>query len=233
MLILEWLSGGLANAISSSLLNPMDVSKTRMQAELITGNGTKMNNITITRTIYNLYLEGGIVGLWSPGLSASIAREMLYSGPRSGFYVPLRDAISKRYGHNGESNLFCKILTAMATGTLGAVIANPVDLIKVRMMVTPTRYTSLIHGLGEVYKREGLHGLYKGVVPSTLRGAFIAAGELATYDHAKTSIKHYFHVEEGYKLHTISSLVTGLVATTVAAPFDLIKTRYINIVIRT
>ena len=34
-LLLEWSSGGLANAITSALLNPMDVSKTRMQ---VTGN---------------------------------------------------------------------------------------------------------------------------------------------------------------------------------------------------
>lgn len=55
-------------------------------------------------------------------------------------------------------------------------------------------------------------------------------GELATYDHAKYTIKsiaigYDLIIEEGFWLHSMSSLVTGFVAATVAAPFDIIKTR--------
>lgn len=88
-------------------------------------------------------------------------------------------------------------------------------------------------------------GLYKGLIPSTCRGlvgaklfdllpsfitvqnsgAFIAVGELATYDHAKSTIKKHLGMGESLMLHAICSLITGMVATTVAAPFDLLKTR--------
>lgn len=71
----------------------------------------------------------------------------------------------------------------------------------------------------------GFAGLYKGVVPSTLRGAFIACGELATYDITKTAIKTHLGVQDSIPLHVLCSLITGLVATSVAAPFDMIKTR--------
>ena len=60
-------------------------------------------------------------------------------------------------------------------------------------------------------------------------------GELATYDHAKHSIKSiaigyedYLIVEEGFFLHSMASFVAGFVAATVAAPFDIIKTRTMN-----
>jgi hypothetical protein len=56
-------------------------------------------------------------------------------------------------------------------------------------------------------------------------GAMIAMGELATYDQSKYLLKRYSLFEEGWMLHIASSLITGLVATTVAAPFDLLKTR--------
>lgn len=59
-------------------------------------------------------------------------------------------------------------------------------------------------------------------------GAFIAVGELATYDHSKMLLKSYFEMKEGFLLHCVSSLITGLVATTVAAPFDLLKSRSMN-----
>ena len=73
--------------------------------------------------------------------------------------------------------------------------------------------------------------MMKGILPSTLRGACIAAGELATYDHAKTTIKQVLPGEEGPILHVVASLLTGLVATSVAAPFDLIKTRLVTLIL--
>ena len=68
----------------------------------------------------------------------------------------------------------------------------------------------------------------RGVVPNLNRGAFIGVGELTTYDHVKHLLRDKGYVNEGFSLHAISSLITGLVATTVAAPFDLIKTRSMN-----
>ena len=56
-------------------------------------------------------------------------------------------------------------------------------------------------------------------------GAFIAVGEYGTYDQCKSLFKAHAHWEEGFFLHTVCSLITGVIATTVAAPFDLLKSR--------
>lgn len=253
-LSLEWLSAAVANGFASAVLNPMDVSKTRMQAELSKSKGNHRHGLAATLRI--LYNENGIIGLWKPGLNASLARELLYSGPRAGFYVPLRNHIYTRIGF--ESELPSKVLAALTTGiiffeshhfinkiilgTFGAIVANPVDVAKIRLMVNPTLYPTVTSAVSSLYRAEGFKGLYRGLLPSTLRGevflflsmrqlvlfcvgAFIAVGELATYDQSKTLVKQYFNVSEGFWLHTICSLITGLVATTVAAPFDLLKTR--------
>lgn len=233
-LLKEWLSGGLANALTSALLNPMDVLKTRSQI-----NSVKA--VDMAKILKGLYAEGGIVGLWSPGLLASCIRELLSSGPRAGFYVPVRDNLvviftsSKSRSINGDistddkemiqSTFAVKALAAMITGTIGSVVANPIDVVKIRLMTNPKAYPSTLSAVDQIFRTEGFNGLYKGVVPSTLRGAFIAAGELATYDHAKHIIKDKFRLNEGFYLHSLASLVTGLVAATVAAPFDIVKTR--------
>jgi len=116
-LFLDWASGGIANAISSSLLNPMDVSKTRMQVENTLNNKIcfKSGMFTTLKSIYNV---GGIIGLWSPGLVASITREFLYSGPRAGFYVPVRNFISTQHHIVDSDSFACKILAALCTGNL-------------------------------------------------------------------------------------------------------------------
>lgn len=233
----EWLSGGLANAITSGLLNPLDVIKTRLQADLSL-NAARANFRSTAKLL--LASEGGVIGLWRPGLVASCTREMLSSGPRAGLYTPVRDFYDRyMYIGRGEGGrkdkdkdmLICKVMAALTTGTVGAIISNPIDLVKIRLMADPKRYSSLVNALSSILRTEGRAGLIKGIIPSTLRGASIAVGELAAYDITKTTIKSLnlgTLSKEGAVLHIVSSLITGLAATTMAAPFDLIKTRFVS-----
>jgi len=222
-LFLQFASGGLANAITSSILNPMDVSKTRMQAEQAAGSTVGKSGLL--QTAKRLFAEGGVVGLWRPGLSASICRELVYSGSRAGMYVPVRNYYREKFG---SESVMMKIAAAMTTGSIGAMIANPIDVVKIRLMVNPTTYPNLYRGMNVIIEQEGIKGLYKGLIPSTLRGATIACGEIATYDQSKTILRDVVKMPEGIVLHTIASIITGLVATTVSAPFDIVKTRAMN-----
>ena len=99
-------------------------------------------------------------------------REILYSGPRAGFYVPLRDYIKSHMfkAEVEEEPFLAKVAAALCTGTLGAIIANPIDVVKIRLMVDPQKYPSLFSALSSIYVKEGFVGLYKGLAPSTLRG---------------------------------------------------------------
>lgn len=42
-------------------------------------------------------------------------------------------------------------------------------------------------------------------------------------DQTKSYLRRRY--EDGFALHVVTSLITGVVATTVAAPFDLLKSR--------
>jgi len=222
ILFRQWLAAGTANALTSGLLNPIDVAKTRMQ--------TSMRNATLRSTLLSMSKEGGgvIKGLFLPGLSASMIRELLSSGPRAGFYSPVRDfylSIAPVDIIISSRDSLAKIAAALTTGVFGALLANPIDVVKIRLMKDPKTYTNTFSALTTIAKNEGFDGLYKGLLPSTLRGAFIAAGELATYDIAKTNLRNFLKLEESFSVHVIASLITGVVASIVAAPFDLIKAR--------
>ena len=182
-----------------------------------------------------------------------MVRELVYSGCRAGMYCSVRDVINgilhispTDVPDDHGTSITCKVIAALCTGTCGSLLANPVDVIKVRSMATPSLYRSVWHGLWVVGHTEGIrHGLYKGLMASTIRGACVSAGELATYDHIKSSLRRVGGWEEGGGLHVLSSLATGtciqntsrytslissvvwvgVVATTVAAPFDVVKTR--------
>lgn len=118
LLLREWFVAGCANAIASSILNPIDVIKTRLQAKSsLNGPGHRIHGI-----ISAIYTESGFIGLWKPGLSASISREMLYSGSRAGLYVPIRNylRLDEDNGHN--ESVLPKIIAALMTGKYDSLL---------------------------------------------------------------------------------------------------------------
>jgi hypothetical protein len=114
---------------------------------------------------------------------------------------------------------------ALITGSLGSIVSNPVDVVKVRLLNQNVSVGSTFAAYPRLLREEGLGGAFRGVVPSTLRGGSIAVGELAAYDQIKVELRHRLAFNEGFRLHVVASLITGVVATTAAAPFDVIKTR--------
>jgi hypothetical protein len=135
-LFASWFCGGLANAITSAILNPLDVAKTRMQLDL-------QNKSTLRSTLYEMYSRNGIInGCYRPGLNASCMREMLSSGPRAGLYIPARNWAITNVPQFGAENsqtheVVCKIVASMCTATVGSLVANPMDVVKIRMMLPP------------------------------------------------------------------------------------------------
>ncbi len=127
-LVREYVAGGGSTAIVSSVLNPIDVVKTRRQLE----RHSRARAVDIAR---ELWREGGVIGLWTPGLSATIARELVYSGCTKGLYAQVRDAISG----TREPSLLERALAASTCGFLGSLGANALDVIKVRQFDQPGR----------------------------------------------------------------------------------------------
>ena len=69
--------------------------------------------------------------------------------------------------------------------------------------------------------------MYRGVGATAVRAACISGGQLSSYDHTKQTLRRY-GMQDGFKMQLISSVVAGLVATTLGAPADFLKTRIIG-----
>ena len=180
---------------------------------------------TMSRTLLLAWAEGGISAVFLPGLVASMAREVISSGARAGLYCPVRDALASARGTPPTSNdIVSKVGAALVTGCIGSLLANPVDVVKIRLQKAPGLYGgSLTSGLVTIARSEGATGLYRGLAPSTLRAAAIAVAELSSYDITKSALRSHSGLEEGPALHVVASLVAGGLAAVVAAPFDLAK----------
>ncbi|KAI9297764.1 mitochondrial carrier [Neoconidiobolus thromboides FSU 785] len=223
--------GGIACMSAAVITNPIDVVKVRLQLQY---NNTKINNINqmkytgFLNGLKQMYLKEGIKS-WYKGLEASLLREASYSTLRMGLYEPIK---SKLINKSNNNLLHIKIISAAISGGIGAFIANPTDLIKVRMQaITKDNlppYKNTFNAFNVIFQQEGIKGLYKGVGPTTQRAMLLTASQLASYDHFKQSLLKSNLFTEGLVLHFFTSILAGLVAAITTSPLDTIKSRYMN-----
>lgn len=197
--------------------------------------------ISTAGKLYNY--EGLWEGLMKPGLLASCSRELLYSSIRFAIYPDLRSFFRQSESHHlGLMALGEKFGAGLIAGAVGSSIANPADLLKIRMQSEPGKigsdgrfirgprrgqlktYPSTFDAITQIFKREGFRGLYRGVSATCIRSSLLTAGQLSSYDHSKQLIKASGILNEGIILHVTSSFISGLVAATFCAPADRIKT---------
>ena len=214
--------GGVSTAVVSAILNPTDVIKTRRQIVGFSG----ASPLDMARAVAR---ADGLRGLWLPGLQATVLRELLYSGCTKGLYPYARDAVAGEE----DASLAQRALAAALTGFGGSLCANAVDVVKVQQFDSGSN-RSVVAAMRDVARSEGVvRGLLvRGVSASAPRGAAIAIGEVTTYDYAKSRLARHpafardaQNGAEPFSLHIVTSVITGVVATTVAAPFDTIKSR--------
>lgn len=177
-----------------------------------------------------------------PGLAASCSREIFYSSLRFAIYPDLRNLVRSDSHHLGLTAFGEKFGAGLVAGAVGSSIANPADLLKIRMQSEPGKtgidgrfvrgprqgqfrtYKNTIEALKDILRKEGVRGLYRGVSATCIRSSLLTAGQLSSYDHSKQLLKASGLFSEGIPLHVSSSIVSGLVAATFCAPADRIKT---------
>lgn len=120
---------GLSNAIAACCTNPVDVVKVRMQLAGVK-ELTACEAHTVLAATRKLWRTEGLPGLYR-GLAPSVLRELSYSGVRMGLYEPVREALLRAAPF--APALLVKIAAGACTGAIGSVLANPFDLLKVRM----------------------------------------------------------------------------------------------------
>ena len=168
---------------------PIDTAKVRLQIQKVEPGQTPKYN-GLLGTIKVIAAEEGVTALWN-GLAPGLQRQFINSGLRIGLYVPIRNIICGPMKPGENPTLFQKILAGLATGAIGISVANPTDLVKIRMQGQGTLppeqrpYKNSIDCYKKTIAKDGITGLWVGVGPNIMRNAVINAAELAAYDQFK------------------------------------------------
>lgn len=108
-------------------------------------------------------------------------------------YVPIRDAITGPLEEGQFPSLLQKIATGIVTGALAITVANPTDLVKIKMQAQgassslgiPKQYNGCMDCYSQIIKEGGVKNLWTGWGPNVMRNSVINAAELASYDQYK------------------------------------------------
>jgi solute carrier family 25 protein 14/30 len=174
--------------------------------------------------------EEGARVLYS-GLAPALLRQAVYGTIKYGLYYSIKDYVG------GKESTLKNVSFAVIAGSVSASIANPTDVLKVRMqsrsapVVSPKNVTrvSMYNCFKDMYIREGRTGLYRGVVPTAQRAAVVAGVQLPVYDWTKLfMLKHNLLPGESAWNHLLSSFCAGLCACLASSPVDVIRTRIMD-----
>ncbi|CDW90200.1 mitochondrial substrate carrier family protein ucpb-like [Stylonychia lemnae] len=218
---------GIASVTAASVTHPIDTVKIRLQIQGEIGkkgaSNKQYNNVF--RGMYMIVQEESIRGLYK-GITASWMRESIYSSLRLGLYEPFKRLLGAT--DNKNTPFYLKFLAGGMSGFIGAALANPTDLLKVRMQAWEGKPHGLIWHFNDVYANGGFWGFYRGVTPTVIRAILLNATKLATYDHIKHSLINYNILSDGYMCHFVSSVCAGVCIAVVTSPVDIVKTRIMN-----
>jgi solute carrier family 25 uncoupling protein 8/9 len=101
----------------------------------------------------------------------------------------VRNAIAGELKPGENPSLRTKILAGLCTGAIGISVANPTDVVKIRLqaqnkIIDPAnvKYKGSIDCYKKIIAADGVSGLWVGIFPNILRNSVINAAEIATYD---------------------------------------------------
>ncbi|KHG27841.1 Mitochondrial uncoupling 4 [Gossypium arboreum] len=193
----------LSAMVAETSTFPIDLTKTRLQLH---GESQPLSSST-RRPTNSFRVAAGIVrdqgasGLYK-GLSPAIIRHLFYTPIRIVGYENLRNLVSA----DGSLSLSSKALVGGISGAIAQFVASPADLVKVRMQADgrlinnglQPRYKGPFDAFNKIVAMEGLGGLWKGIS------------------------------DDNIYAHTLASIMSGLSATMLSCPADVVKTRMMN-----
>lgn len=155
-------AGATTGAIGSSIANPVDLVRTRMQAQA--GRETLYaSNAAVVKGVVSA--EGGVAALWR-GVSATALRATLLSGAQLSTYDELKTGL-KRAGFAEGTVLHATC--GVVSGIVAQTVCQPADTIKSRVL--SGGYAGAWACARHTIAAEGLKGLYRGYLPAVFRQA--------------------------------------------------------------
>lgn len=237
------LSGAAAGVLSAVMVCPLDVAKTKLQAQggflALQRDLAKKNSpyfgseYTMSTRKYNglvgtlstIVREEGVRGLYRGVVPITIG----YLPTWAIYFMVYEEIKNMSTPHLSQFPFAFHMVSALAAGATSTLVTNPIWVIKTRLMTqSPTnmKYTGTLDAFRKMYRNEGILSFYTGLGPALL-GLLHVAVQFPLYE----KIKHLLHINENESKFSqtpkilLASVLSKICASTITYPHEVIRTR--------
>lgn len=217
--------GSIAGCIGATVVYPIDLVKTRMQAQR---NSVQYKNSI--DCVVKIFQTKGIRGLYS-----GLGPQLIGVAPEKAIKLTVNDFMRQYFMNKSRTiKWYQEILSGATAGACQVVFTNPLEIVKIRLQMRSDYVGENARpqlGAVGIIRQLGLRGLYKGAAACLLRDVPFSAIYFPTYAHLKKDVFNFDPNDKNKrnKLKTWELLLAGGIAGMPAAylttPFDVIKTR--------
>lgn len=209
--------GSLSGTCSTLLFQPLDLVKTRLQTQHVASTGGRVGMVKLFLTVIR---NENFLGLWR-GVSPSFMRCI----PGVGLYFSTLYFLKQHVLLGRELSPLESVLLGAGSRTVAGVCMLPFTVVKTRYESDKYRYSGVFRALGNIYRTEGIRGLFSGLAATLLRDAPFSGIYLMFYTQAKRFAQPY-NIDPTFTplLNFSCGVMAGILASVTTQPADVIKT---------
>lgn len=232
--LINFIAGGLAGTVSSTLVQPLEVVKTQLQSSLqvrlLKSLNKRADPISICKEIWKRDGFRGFYKGLKPMVIGIIPSRAIYFWS----YGKAKSVFNETFGASLDSPL-THLGSAFAAGITSNTITNPLWLVKTRYQILADVnvgqrvYASYADVIKSIYQKEGLRGFYKGLTGSYI-GCFEGGIQWMLYEKLKQKIVEHKKNNESNKSPTafeysIAASIAKMTAIVMTYPHEVVRTR--------
>ncbi|XP_055912470.1 probable mitochondrial glutathione transporter SLC25A40 [Eupeodes corollae] len=238
-------TGGI---ITSLIMTPLDVVKTRIQTQqkLLLSNKCFLycnglmdhlcpcgpnsaplkNHLHLNGTIdafIKISRSEGVKALWSglgPTLVSALPSTVIYFVAYEQIRRHTKDFHNKHLGGT-DMPLYVPLFAGVSSRIFAVTMVSPLELIRTKMQSQKMTYKEMTNAVRTMIQADGALVLFKGLPPTIYRDVPFSGIYWSCYE----ALKWYYQVTDPtFGFSFTAGAVAGSVAATITTPFDLIKT---------
>ena len=124
-----------------------------------------------------------------------------------------------------DNNFYRNFGAGIVSGFTESMFITPFELIKTNLQTTKNISPLIV--AKDIYKTNGIKGLYRGFTTTFFRQGINQSFNFAVYNKIKDNLTHKDDKPNIFKI-AFSSLISSSIGPILNNPFDVIKTRYMN-----
>ncbi|KAJ8654401.1 hypothetical protein O0I10_009971 [Lichtheimia ornata] len=210
--------------VTSLLMTPLDVVKTRLQSQEISGirhlDGTLDGLAKIVRYEGPAALFRGL----SAGLVMSVPATVTYFVG----YDYIRDHIQQSRFNDTMFHHYSPLWAGGVARTVAAAFVSPLELFRTRIQAAEGSegFSAVWKGITQMVQQEGPATLWRGLLPTMLRDVPFSAVYWMGYEKVKHHLNTKHHdTLSNFQTAFLAGASSGMTAAVLTHPFDVIKTQ--------